>query len=143
MNCHGQLDSLFAHPIVNHMVNFYSNNLDAVFSALGDATRRAILAKLAQGEARVSDLAAPHDMSLPAVSKHLRVLESAGLVTKRKEGRTTFCRLQPQPLMGAADWIAFYQNFWEEKFDALADYLDKTSEGPLEKNARGKEQDDG
>lgn len=122
------------------MVKCFSDNLDAVFSALGDGTRRAILARLAEGETRVTDLAAPHDMSLPAVSKHLRVLESAGLVSKRKEGRVIYCSLRPQPLMGAADWIAFYRSFWEQKFDALASYLEKTSEGP---NTEGKEQDDG
>ncbi|WP_282610235.1 helix-turn-helix transcriptional regulator [Pelagibius sp. Alg239-R121] len=128
------------------MVKYSINSLDAVFSALGDGTRRAILARLAEGETRVTDLAAPYEMSLPAVSKHLRVLEAAGLVTKRKQGRVIYCSLQPQPLMGAADWIAFYRSFWERKFDALASYLDKTADtSPKPANAddQGKEQNDG
>ena len=126
------------------MVKYRTDSLDAVFSALGDGTRRAILAKLAEGETRVTDLAAPYDMSLPAVSKHLRVLETAGLVTKRKQGRVIFCSLRPQPLMGAADWIAFYRSFWERKFDALASYLDKTTDtSPAEAGEQDKEQNDG
>lgn len=100
------------------------SELDAVFSALGDPTRRAILARLAEGETSVSDLAQPHDMSLTAVAKHLGVLESAGLLTKKKEGRVMWCRLEPDPLKDAAAWIAHYQRFWEEKLDALAAYFD-------------------
>lgn len=110
------------------MVNYSSETLDAVFSALGDPTRRAILARLARGETSVSELAAPHDMSLPAVSKHLRVLESAGLVSKEKDGRVIQCSLDAGPLKSAADWIEQYRRFWDEQFDALADYLNSLNE---------------
>lgn len=107
------------------MVKHQAETLDAVFSALGDPTRRAILAQLAKGEARVTDLAAPYRMSLPAVSKHLRVLEDAGLVKKEKEGRVIRCSFNPAPLKGAAAWITQYRQFWEERLDALAEYLDE------------------
>jgi DNA-binding transcriptional ArsR family regulator len=106
------------------MVNYSTPSLDAVFSALGDPTRRAILARLAQGETRVSELARPHDMSMPAISKHLRVLESAGLVRKEKHGRVINCSLAPDPLKDASDWIDQYRRFWEVQLDALAEYLD-------------------
>jgi DNA-binding transcriptional ArsR family regulator len=107
------------------MVNYSTNSLDAVFSALGDPTRRAILARLALGETRVSELARPHHMSLPAISKHLRVLERAGLVKKQKDGRVINCSLAPDPLKGAADWIDQYRQFWEAQLDTLAEYLDQ------------------
>ena len=110
------------------MVNCSPASLNATFGALSDATRRGILARLAQGEAAVSELAAPCNMSLPAVSKHLRVLESAGLITRRKVGRVHRCRLLPAPMKGAADWIDSCRQFWEQKFDALAIYLQKQSE---------------
>jgi DNA-binding transcriptional ArsR family regulator len=109
--------------IVNHMVNYSSPGLDRTFAALSDPTRRAILARLAQGEASVSELAAPFDVSLPAVSKHLRVLERAGLMRRQKEGRVHHCRLVAEPLQDAAVWLAFYERFWEGKLDALAGYL--------------------
>jgi len=110
------------------MVKHLSDNLDAVFSALGDPTRRAILARLALGETTVSELAAPHAMSLPAVSKHLRVLEQAGLVSKEKDGRVIQCSLEAGPLKSAATWIEQYRQSWDEQFDALADYLDSLNE---------------
>lgn len=110
------------------MVNYSSATLDAVFSALGDPTRRAILARLAHGDSRVTELAAPHDMSLPAISKHLRVLETAGLVRKEKDGRVIRCSLEPGPLKDAADWIAHYQRFWDGRLDALADYIERLEE---------------
>ncbi len=106
------------------MVNYQDHTLDAVFSALGDPTRRAILAQLADGETSVTALAAPHAMSLPAVSKHLGVLENAGLVSREKTGRVVRCRLEAEVLRDAADWIAEYRRFWEEQLDALADYLE-------------------
>lgn len=106
------------------MVKYQPAELDSVFSALGDATRRGILAQLAEGESRVSDLAAPYRMSLPAISKHLHVLERAGLVRKAKDGRVVRCALAPEALKDAADWIAQYRRFWEARLDALADYLD-------------------
>jgi DNA-binding transcriptional ArsR family regulator len=100
--------------------------LDATFGALSDATRRGILARLALGESSVSELAAPYEMSLPAVSKHLRVLEGAGLVVKHKDGRVQRCRLIAEPMKDAAQWIERYRVFWEEQFDALERYLAET-----------------
>jgi DNA-binding transcriptional ArsR family regulator len=106
------------------MVYYKSPALDNTFAALSHATRRGILARLAQGEASISDLAAPYEMSLPAVSKHLRVLERAKLVTRRKDGRAYRCRLLPEPMKGAAQWIEKYRQFWERQFDSLAQYLE-------------------
>lgn len=110
------------------MVKYSTNSLDATFAALADPTRRAILARLAYGEASVTDLAEPFDMSLPAISKHLGVLERAGLLIRQKDGRVRRCRLIAEPLREAARWIAFYQQFWEEQFGALAEYLNETTE---------------
>jgi DNA-binding transcriptional ArsR family regulator len=98
--------------------------LDSTFAALSDATRRGILARLAAGETSVSELAKPYDMTLPAVSKHLRVLESAGLVTRRKDGRVQRCSLVAEPMKSAADWIEHYRCFWEAQLDSLARYLE-------------------
>src|SRR5271163_622111 len=108
------------------MVNYSQGRLDATFSALSDATRRGILASLAHGESSVSELAAPYRMSLPAVSKHLRVLEDAGLVTRQKDGRVHRCRLIAEPMKDAAQWIERYRLFWEAQFDALARYLEES-----------------
>jgi DNA-binding transcriptional ArsR family regulator len=102
--------------------------LDATFAALSDPTRRAILARLAQGEATVTELAEPFPFSLPAVSKHLRVLESAGLLTREINGRIHRCRLAPEPMKTASEWIEHYRVFWEKQFDALAKYLESTAE---------------
>src|SRR5215475_9424539 len=112
--------------ILNRMVN-YSSPLDATFGALSDPTRRAILARLAQGEATVSELAAPFHVSLPAVSKHLRVLESAGLLHREIDGRIHRCRLAPEPMKDAARWIEHYRVFWENQFDALAKFLESNN----------------
>jgi DNA-binding transcriptional ArsR family regulator len=105
------------------MVKYFAPELDATFAALSDATRRGILARLAQGEASVSDLAAPYDISLPGVLKHLRVLERAKLIARRKQGRVNRCRLVAAPMKDAAEWIEGYRQFWEEQFDALARFL--------------------
>jgi DNA-binding transcriptional ArsR family regulator len=105
------------------MVNFSAAPLDRTFSAISDPTRRAILARLAQGEASIKELAAPFAMSLPAITKHLAVLEQAGLLQRRKQGRTNYCRLEAQPLSAAAAWLAFYQQFWEAQLQSLGDYL--------------------
>jgi DNA-binding transcriptional ArsR family regulator len=102
--------------------------LDSTFAALSDATRRGILARLASGEASVTELAKPYDMSLPAVSKHLRVLESAGLVARSKDGRVHRCRLEAAPMKSAADWIAHYRQFWEAQLDSLQRYLENSTE---------------
>jgi DNA-binding transcriptional ArsR family regulator len=100
--------------------------LDATFGALSDATRRGILARLAQGEASVNDFAAPYDISLPAVSKHLRVLERAKLIERQKDGRVNRCHLVAEPMKNAAEWIECYQQFWEQQFDALARFLENS-----------------
>ena len=113
----------------------YSSRLDATFSALADATRREMLGVLMRREATVSELAAPHKMSLPAVMKHLRVLERAGLVSQRKIGRERHCRLTAQALKPASDWIAQYRQFWELQFDALDRYLAETQPSTEEKKS--------
>jgi DNA-binding transcriptional ArsR family regulator len=97
--------------------------LSSTFAALADPTRRAILAKLAAGESSVTALAAPFDMSLPAISKHLKVLESAGLITRSREAQWRPCKLSGGPLKEVADWVEPYRAFWEESFDRLEDYL--------------------
>lgn len=101
----------------------YSPTLDSTFGALSDPTRRAILSTLALGPASITTLARPHRMSLPAVMKHIRVLEQAGLVSQSKSGRTRFCRLAPEPLKQAENWISEYRAFWEGTFDSLERYL--------------------
>jgi DNA-binding transcriptional ArsR family regulator len=108
------------------MVKYSTPALDATFAALSDATRRGILAQLALGETSVSDLASPYKMSLPAVSKHLRVLERAKLVERRRDGRVHRCRLIAEPMKGAAEWIERYRKFWEQQFDSLALYLEES-----------------
>jgi DNA-binding transcriptional ArsR family regulator len=97
--------------------------LDRVFKALGDQTRRELLARLAIGPAMVTELAKPFGMSLPAVAKHIRVLEKAGLVERKVTGRIHRCALNAQPLKTAGDWLAHYQKFWNETLDALDVYL--------------------
>ncbi len=98
-------------------------DLDSAFAALADGTRRAIVERLAVGEACVTDLAAPFRMSLPAVSKHLRVLEDAGLVRRRREGRTHYLSLAGEPMAAAAQWLEQHRRFWEGSFDRLAAML--------------------
>jgi len=105
------------------MVKYSETYLNAIFAALADPTRRGILAHLAQGEASVSALAAPYEISLPGIDKHLRVLERAKLITRRKEGRVSRCRLLAEPMKNAADWLEHYRQFWEQQFDALASFL--------------------
>ena len=95
------------------------DRLDTTFAALADPTRRAILARLASGEASVGELAEPFDMSLPAVSKHLKVLERAGLIARSRTAQWRPCRLQAGPLKEAAEWIEHYRRFWDESFDRL------------------------
>ncbi|MCG3181068.1 MAG: hypothetical protein BIFFINMI_03437 [Phycisphaerae bacterium] len=98
--------------------------LDATFAALGEPTRRAILARLRGGSASVSELAEPFDVSLPAISKHLSVLERAGLVRRTRQGRVHRVELIAGPMKAAADWIDDYRGFWERQLDSLSDYLD-------------------
>jgi DNA-binding transcriptional ArsR family regulator len=106
------------------------DRLDAVFSALADPTRRAIVVRLAEGEASVSELAEPFDVSLPAVTKHLAVLERAGLLEHHKRGRVRHCRLVAAPMQVADDWLSSYRVFWENRLDSLTDHLKATKERP-------------
>ena len=99
------------------------DRLSATFAALADPTRRAILARLATGEAAVTELGEPFDMSLPAISKHLKVLERAGLIARGREAQRRPCRLEAAPLAEALDWIERYRRFWEERLDRLDAYL--------------------
>jgi DNA-binding transcriptional ArsR family regulator len=100
-----------------------SDRLDATFAALADPTRRAILARLAAGEASVNELAQPFAMTLPAVSKHLKVLERAGLISRGREAQWRPCRLEAGPLKEVSDWVENYRRFWDGSFDRLDDYL--------------------
>jgi DNA-binding transcriptional ArsR family regulator len=100
-----------------------ADRLSVTFAALADPTRRAILARLALGEATVTELAAPFDMSLPNISKHLKVLQRAGLIEQGRQAQWRPCRLQPQPLRGVADWVGQYRRHWEESFERLDTYL--------------------
>ena len=97
--------------------------LSATFAALADPTRRAILARLMEGEASVTELAAPFDMSLPGISKHLKVLERAGLILRGREAQWRPCRIEPRALKEVDDWLERYRRFWEQSFDRLDDYL--------------------
>jgi DNA-binding transcriptional ArsR family regulator len=99
------------------------DRLSEVFSALADPTRRAILARLAEGEATVNQLAEPFPISLQAISKHLKVLERAGLITRGREAQWRPCRLDAEPLREVADWAAGYRRFWEQRYDKLGEYL--------------------
>ena len=120
------------------------DHLSQTFHALSDPTRRAMLARLSQGEANVSDLAKPFlkEMSLPAITKHLKVLENAGLVTKSKEAQWRPCKINGTPLKDATDWIEQYRIFWEESLDRLGEYLKtvtaKEAKTKKKKSAKGK-----
>lgn len=108
------------------MVNFNSHALDATFSALSDATRRAIVARLADGgEMTVSALAEPFTVSLPAIMKHVNILAEAGLLMREKRGRTVHCRLSPAPLADADEWLAHYTEFWQRSLDRLDRLLEE------------------
>ena len=103
--------------------------LSAKFAALADPTRRAILARLTEGEASVNDLAEPFDMSLPAVSKHLKVLEKAGLISRGREAQWRPARLEPMGMKGIAEWLEHYRRYWDASFDRLDAYLKKIQKG--------------
>ena len=117
------------------MVKYSAGHLDRTFAALADPTRRRILAHLARGDRCVTHLARPHAMSLPAVSKHLRVLEKAGLLRRRRDGRVHEMRLEAKPLKQAAEWVEEYRKFWEGSLDRLAAYLEKESKAIKKKGA--------
>ena len=110
------------------------DRLSATFAALADPTRRAILARLASGQTSVTDLAKPFDISLPAVSKHLKVLEGAGLIARSRDAQWRPCRLEVEPLKEVAEWVSPYRRLWEERLDRLDDYLRRMQQ---------EEQDDG
>jgi len=112
---------------LNQMVNHSPEALDAVFSALSDRTRRGIVTRLADGEASVSELAEPFAVSLPAVTKHLRVLEHAGLIEHRKQGRVRRCRLVASPLRDADEWLRRYRGFWETRLGSLSAHLEEAT----------------
>src|SRR5580700_10000429 len=118
--------------------------MSSTFSALADPTRRAILARLSLGETSVTELAAPFEMSMPAVSKHLRVLEHAGLIERGREAQFRPCKLKPEPLKQAWGWIGDYRQFWEESFDRLDVYLQKLQaeqkKGRRKKSTSGKKE---
>jgi len=124
-----------------------NDRLSETFGALADPTRRAILARLASGEASVTELASPFAMSMPAISKHLKVLERAGLIARGREAQWRPCRLQAAPLRDVAGWVDHYRRFWEESFDRLDDYLqelkarDSKSKAKEKKHVRTKRKD--
>jgi DNA-binding transcriptional ArsR family regulator len=113
------------------------DHLTTTFAALADPTRRAILARLASGETSVTELAEPFEMSLPAISKHLKVLERAGLIARGREAQWRPCRLEAGPLKDVAKWIEYYRRFWEQSFDRLEEYLREVQKKE-KKNARDK-----
>jgi DNA-binding transcriptional ArsR family regulator len=106
-----------------------SDRLSTTLSALADPTRRGILARLSRGEATVNELAEPYDMSLAAVSKHLKVLENAGLISRGREAQWRPCRLEAAPMAEVADWVGEYRKFWEQSLDRLGDYLAQLQKG--------------
>jgi len=114
-----------------------SDRLSKTFAALADPTRRAILARLARGETSVTELAGPHDMSLPAISKHLRVLERTGLVMRSRDAQWRPCRLKAEPMKEALEYLEGYRRFWEESFERLDEYLAEL-QNPPKRNVRKK-----
>ena len=123
--------------LINHMVHQVvspSDSLSSTFAALADPTRRAILARLVSGEATVSELAEPFEMSLPAISKHLKVLERAGLIARGREAQYRPCRIDPAPLKDVSIWVDRYRQMWEQRFDRLEAYLQELQDSaPKEK----------
>ncbi|SPF50683.1 Transcriptional regulator, ArsR family [Candidatus Sulfopaludibacter sp. SbA4] len=115
-----------------------SDRLSATFSALADPTRRAILARLLLGECSVGELAQPFEMTMPAVSKHLRVLERAGLIAQRRDAQWRRCRIQPGPLKEVSDWTERYRQVWEERLDRLDDYVQQLN--AKERKTHGRKQ---
>ena len=126
------------------MVEYDSHTLDTIFHALGDATRRAMLGELAAGERTISELAEPFAISLAAVSKHIKVLESAGLVRRDVRGRTHVCSLDPVPLMSADQWLGVYRRFWSGRLDTLERILraEDAAPPPPKNPSPGKKEND-
>lgn len=127
----------FTIRLFNYMVLFMTTDpLSSIFAALADPTRRAILTRLSRGEVTVQELAKPFDMTLPAVSKHLKVLERAGLIQRGREAQWRPCRLHAAPLKKAAHWLESYRQFWEERLDRLDDYLRTLQSLPAKPGAK-------
>ena len=120
------------------MVKYNEQALNAIFSALADGTRRGILARLALEDLPVTEIAAPYDMSLAAVSKHLTVLAKANLIVQHKEGRIRRCKLTPEGMRQAAEWVDYYRQFWNSKLDALEGFIDSFSDQSESKNHASK-----
>jgi len=118
-----------------------TDQLSTTFAALADPTRRAILARLALGEASVGELAEPFEISLPAISRHLKVLEKARLIARERDAQWRRCRIKPEGLKAAADWVEQYRKFWEERLDALADFLESQKRNKRENEHGGKRSD--
>jgi DNA-binding transcriptional ArsR family regulator len=118
-------------PLINDLVNNMADDeqLSIIFSALADSTRRAILQRLSEGEATVNELAEPFDISLPAISRHLKVLEHAGLISRSRTAQWRPCRLEPGPLEEVADWVSRYRTFYEGAFDRLDAHLQELQKG--------------
>jgi DNA-binding transcriptional ArsR family regulator len=125
----------------NHMVELQTPQLDTVFHALSDATRRQMLRDLAGGERTVGQLAEPFEISLAAASKHIKALEGAGLIRREVRGRTHICRLAPAPLASANDWLSYYERFWTQSLDKLDALLRAERQRPSEKQSEKKETD--
>ena len=120
---------LDASYMFSHMVNYVAGQLELTFSALSDSTRRAIVERLTTGKTTVKELARPFQISLPAISKHLKILEHAGLLTRTIEERTHHCELNVAPLKAFNEWLVWHQQFWEQRLDTLERYL-QTSDQP-------------
>jgi DNA-binding transcriptional ArsR family regulator len=120
-----------------------TDSLSATFSALADPTRRAILSRLARGETSVTELAEPFEMSLPAISKHLKVLEKAGLIVRGREAQWRPCRIEAKALRPVDDWLEDYRRLWEERLDRFEDYLRELQAKPQSKRAKSKEKTHG
>ena len=119
------------------MVELFAPQLDTIFHALGDGTRRQMLRDLVQGERTVGQLAEPHRMSLAAASKHIKALESAGLIRREVRGRTHWCQLAPGPLASAHEWLSFYEQFWTDRLDALEQLLHADDAAKPQKTTTG------
>lgn len=120
------------------MVNYTSKQMDVLFSALSDSTRRQMLRRLVVGEMPVAELAEPFDLSKPAITKHLKTLEKAGLLSRRVEGRVHWCRIEGEPLNVVSEWVSFYEKFWNQKFDELEAFLEVDMRNHAEKHGEGK-----
>lgn len=114
--------------IVHRMVNYTDGQMDAVFTALADSTRRGMVAQLSSGSATIGELGRPYPITKPAVTKHVKILERAGLIQRQKNGRIHRCTLNKEPMKQAEEWIERHRKFWETSLDSLADYLNQQTE---------------